>query len=86
MQVKTILYCLDQMKKPVHKDIRDIIVQLDIDQFLEQWLVYVKKFILAIVAYLPVSSSMAILKNMIALLVFPFKKARLLIFMKNSFN
>ena len=38
VQVKTILYCLDQMKQPVHKDIRDSIAQLDVDQFLEQWL------------------------------------------------
>lgn len=43
VQVKTILYCLDQMKKPIHKDIRDIIVLLDIDQFIEQWLTTCKE-------------------------------------------
>ncbi len=38
VQVKTVLYCLDQMKNPVHSEIRSLLLDLDIDHFLEQWL------------------------------------------------
>ena len=37
-QVKTVLYCIDYMKAPVHPEIRERIMNLDIDAFLKEWL------------------------------------------------
>jgi hypothetical protein len=41
-QVKTILYCLNQMKHPLHPNIRQIIINTHPDRFLEDWLRWLK--------------------------------------------
>jgi TPR repeat protein len=42
-QVKTILYCLDQMKDPVHPNIQSLFINLRPDELLDEWLRELKK-------------------------------------------
>jgi Leucine-rich repeat (LRR) protein len=42
-QVKTILYCLNQMKDPLRPNIRQIIINTHPDRFLEEWLRWLKR-------------------------------------------
>jgi hypothetical protein len=42
-QVKTVLYCLNQMKNPLHPNIRQIIINTHPDRFLEDWLRWLKR-------------------------------------------
>ncbi|MBA3814151.1 MAG: hypothetical protein H0X26_06645 [Alphaproteobacteria bacterium] len=42
-QVKTILYCLDQMKNPVHPNIRSMFINLHADETFDEWLRELKK-------------------------------------------
>ncbi|MBA3814375.1 MAG: hypothetical protein H0X26_07805 [Alphaproteobacteria bacterium] len=42
-QVKTVLYCLDQMKSPVDPNLRTRIINLHPDRFLETWLRVLKR-------------------------------------------
>ncbi|MBA3814155.1 MAG: hypothetical protein H0X26_06665 [Alphaproteobacteria bacterium] len=42
-QVKTILYCLDQMKNPIHHSVRSRIINTFPDRFLEIWLRALKR-------------------------------------------
>ncbi len=37
LRVKTILFCFDQMKEPVHPDIRNKLLSIEVLPFLEQW-------------------------------------------------
>lgn len=42
-QVKTVLYCLDQMKDPIHPTIRSLFINLRPDEVLDEWLRELKK-------------------------------------------
>jgi hypothetical protein len=42
-QVKTILYCLDQMKDPVHPNIRSLFINTRPDELFDEWLRELKK-------------------------------------------
>jgi Leucine-rich repeat (LRR) protein len=42
-QVKTVLYCLNQMKSPLHPNIRAMIINTHPDLFLEEWLRELKR-------------------------------------------
>lgn len=74
VQVKTILYCLDQMADAVHADIRDIIINLDIENFLQKWLGVCDEIHLAYRGLFPIEERKRFLKENECFIGVPFQE------------